>query len=254
MTLPELTITFPARDRAWVLPHTLKALEAQTYPAEKLAFRFIAHNCTDSTYELLQEWCATHDLLYRYCQVERVTDDTPMDGRTSRERDRSARDPRHAQGRLKNKLKSGLDRREWWGFLDSDVLLHPDAFRLMAQARKDIVGGLTNVTPADYAGECLWNYFPANPRPGMPFRRIPGSPVPASLERVGLVAGILLYSPLAVRHCSFDFIGVGEDEGAIRDAEQFNLGVYLEPRARGVHVMAREHLEAAVKEWEAWQR
>lgn len=253
MNLPDVNITFPARDRAWVLPHTLAALSALRYPADRLSFRFIAHNCSDATEAILRKWCLDNEHLYRYAEVERVTDNTPQDGRTSRERDRSDNDPRHAQGRLKNRLKAAREPHEHWAFLDSDVILHPDALMWMVKARKDIVGGLTNVTPADYQGERLYNYFPANERPGMPFRRQPGSAVPRTLTRVGLVAGILLYSPLACRHCNFGFVGVGEDEGAIRDAEQFHIGVYLEPRAHGVHVMKQEHLEHAVMEWESWR-
>jgi len=245
MTLPNVRITFPARDRAWVLPHTLLAIENLRYPKDKISLEFIAHNCQDETYDTLTEWCDNNGTEYRYHTVDEVHDATPPDGRTSRERDRSPNDPRHAQGRLKNRC---LAANEHWFFLDSDVLLHPDALRLMAEAQKDIVGGLANVTPDP---PYIWNYFPANPGPGMPFRRN-SDPLPTTLTRVGLVCGILLYSPRAARDCSFSFVGVGEDEGAMRDAERLGYEVWLEPRAYGRHVMRREDLPKAVEEWETW--
>ena len=247
--LPKVTICVPVRDRAWILPYTLASIEAQSYPMRKLAFRFICHNCTDNSWEIIREWSFSAALTgrCRYFTLTTCEDDTPPDGRTSAQRDGSVRDPRHAQARLKNLLKKGLGSDEWFFFFDSDILLAPDALSMMVAARKDIVGGLANVLPGV---EC-WNYFPRNSHPGAPFVR-DNSPVPTELVQVGLVAGLILYSPRAHRTCDFNFQGVGEDEGAIRDAERRGFSVWLEPRAIGEHVMRREDLADAVVCWEKW--
>ena len=243
----KVSICIPWRDRAWVAPYTLASLAAQTYPKELLSVNFIAHNCIDSTEEILAEWIAERELEYRYASLRIVQDDTPPDGRTSNERDRSERDPRHAQARLKNSLKDSLDPGEFFFFCDSDILLHPRCIESLVKADKDIVGGLAAVTPQ----RTLWNYFPRTRQPGQSFLR-DFTPVPQELTQVGLVAGIILYSPRACRACNFLFVGTGEDEGAIRDAERVGIGVWLEPRAKGEHVMLQESLPESVGRWRAW--
>lgn len=245
--MTKVSICIPWRDRAWVAPYTLASLAAQTYPKELTSVNFIAHNCDDDTEAALIEWLVNHEHEYRYTTLKTARDDTPPDGRTSRERDRSANDPRHAQARLKNRLKDSLDADESFFFCDSDILLHPRCIEALVLADKDIVGGLAAVTPS----RDVWNYFPRTTAPGQPFRR-DCSRLPSVLTPVGLVAGIMLYSPKACACTSFRFIGTGEDEGAIRDAEREGISVWLEPRAQGEHVMLRECLGESVERWRAW--
>lgn len=241
MQLPNVTISIPVRDRDWVLPWTIFYLTNQNYPEDLLAFRFIAHNCTDGSLEILKDFQKRYNGAYRYIDIIEHRDDTKPDGRNTFARDRSEQDPRHAQARLKNMLLDALSADEWWFFCDSDILLYRNCIWRLVETRKDIVGGLANVNPT----HTLWNYFPLNEKHGMPFRR-DDRPVPVELTQVGLVAGILLYSPAAWSKVRFAFIGVGEDEAAIRCAEGAGIPIWLEPRARGEHVMAPEYLNSAL--------
>lgn len=244
--MKKVSICIPWRDRAWVAPATLASIEAQTYPKELLSINFIAHNCTDGTFDILHAWILKNIDKYRYCELVPVKDSTRPDGRHSLIRDRTEKDPRHAQATLKNMLVGMCDENEYWFFCDSDVILHPQCIERLVTADKDIVGGLTNVTPDN----TMWNYFPLTEQPGMPYSRAGVTEPPLVLTQVSAVFGILLYSPRAYKTCSFKFIGTGEDEGALRDAERVGISVWLQPAAMGRHVMRQEDLPAALEEYE----
>lgn len=253
--MKKVSICIPWRDRAWVAPATLASIEAQTYPKEFLSINFIAHNCTDGTFDILHAWILKNIDKYRYCELVPVKDSTRPDGRHSLIRDRTEKDPRHAQATLKNMLVGMCDENEYWFFCDSDGILHPRCIEYLVQADKDIVGGLINVTPE----ESMWNFFPLQ-EPGAPFKGVEGRKNPPDvLSKVGFICGILLYSPMAKAACRFSFDNIpgcgksiGEDEGAIRDAERHGIEIWMEPKARGLHVMSPEMLAPMKARWEEW--
>lgn len=56
MEKSKVMIGCPVRNRAWILPRYLEALEAMDYPAHLREYCFIVNNCVDDTEAILRSW------------------------------------------------------------------------------------------------------------------------------------------------------------------------------------------------------
>lgn len=63
--LPLITIAMPVKNRAWILPYTLKSIEQQDYPKNLIKIAIVDNYSDDGTYEILREWTKRNSPYYR---------------------------------------------------------------------------------------------------------------------------------------------------------------------------------------------
>ncbi|MDD3852220.1 MAG: glycosyltransferase [Syntrophomonadaceae bacterium] len=61
----------PVRNRAWVLPYYLQAMNSLNYPREKLQYCFVLNNSTDHSQEILEGFARTNNTAIVICNQEK---------------------------------------------------------------------------------------------------------------------------------------------------------------------------------------
>lgn len=57
----KILIGCPVRNRAWILPHYLRAMQSLDYPREKLQYCFVLNNSTDCSQEIIEEFARNNN-------------------------------------------------------------------------------------------------------------------------------------------------------------------------------------------------
>jgi hypothetical protein len=131
-------IASPVRNRAWVLPEFLAALDRLEFPQDRLSFYFLANDCADASPQILRSWAAERPRAV----VEEVNTGVPGWNRY--------RWPHYDYGNLaflRNRiLKRFLESACTHLFsVDSDVIVPPHALaRLLAADRPVVAGVISN--------------------------------------------------------------------------------------------------------------
>ena len=231
-TLPRIMIAAPVRNRAWVLPRYLRALEALDYPQDRLLFRWLVNDSTDGSRQILRYWI--RDM--QPCNAGVQTLDY---GRTESEYEGTARmaGPRSRAypilAALRNlirtkALNSGVD---YLFSVDTDVIVRPATLRRLLSHGKDVVAALVD------NGHGAHNYMEQDPQTGTFFRgphRVAG---PDGLLQVDMTGACCLYSRRALEAGTWAAHMTGEDEGFARCMIAAGIDQWVDGGHQVEHVM-----------------
>ncbi|MFZ5823268.1 MAG: hypothetical protein ACOY94_02800 [Bacillota bacterium] len=200
MTEPLVLAGCPVRNRAWILPAYLAALEALDYPPERLCFAFIINDSVDQTESILTEFATR---------------------RPTRLVRRDLGHPRWERGYyscknlallrnllLEEALAAGAD---YLFSVDSDILVPPHSLRRLLRAGKPVVGARVGNDPgAAPGGRCNFLRFDPGRKRMVHLTRFP----PDALIPVDVVgAAALIHRPVIEAGCRYEPAFTGEDEG-----------------------------------------
>jgi hypothetical protein len=132
---PEVMIASPVRNRAWILPEFLAALDGIDYPPERLRYYFLLNDSVDCSGDILRAWAAGRP----NAAVEQVDRGVAGWNRYTL--------PHYDYGNLAWLRNRILDRFLASGAshlftVDSDVLVPPHALRALLAADKDVIAGV----------------------------------------------------------------------------------------------------------------
>lgn len=203
------------RNRAWILPQYLGALERLDYPPERLRFAFVINDCTDTTADLLSAFATKrptrllhHDLhhpawrrgWYSYHNLALL------------------------RNLLLEELLAGQER--YLLAVDSDILVPPHTLRQLLQAEREIVAAcVPNDGHLDGSGRrCNFlRYHAAGGRPVHVSDYVPGDLIEVDVAGAAILINRAVVEEGARYQAGFG----GEDEGFCRAA-----------RARGFRIWA----------------
>lgn len=218
----------PVRNRAWILPEYLRCLENLDYPEDKKTYCFIVNDCQDETPEILMEFAQRQP-----GQVSLVVDNSDTGGYLRG----------HYSFRrlayLRNLLLREFLRSECdlLFSIDSDILVPPDALRVLISHNRDIVSCLVcngkeigdlsiyNVLCKNEAG----HYIHMKPVPRDRLFRVDCTGAAYLIRRQVLMGPDIRYS---------DLYGA-EDIGFCESAARQGVEIYCDGRLEVTHVMKR---------------
>lgn len=135
---PEVLIASPIRNRDWVLPTFLQALENLNYPTNKLWFHFTLNNSEDKSKEILKEWREKTRFEKKRITIEELNFFYSGSGK---ERDWSSQvlaNMEYMRNTHLDKLKH-LKTCTYLFSIDSDVLVHPEVLNITLLQDKKII-------------------------------------------------------------------------------------------------------------------
>jgi hypothetical protein len=217
MAAPRVLIGCPVRNRAWILPAYLKALEALDHPEDQLQFAFILNDCTDASAEILRGFAQQHDVRLRELNCG---DDQWQRGYYSYTK----------LARLRNRLLEELLATDahYLFSVDSDVLVPPHALRRLIQHHKPIVAARV---PNDghlrrrKQGQC--NFLRDSPEHGRAVHVTdfpPDALIPVDITG----AAVLINREVIEAGCRYHAGATGEDEGFCRHAKQLGYSIWVD--------------------------
>ena len=228
MTLPRITIACPVRNRAWILPRYLDALDALEYPKDRLQFHFVVNDCTDNSLELLMRWMDGRRGHVDIIDIGARPSDTRGALRTG---ERIAIYPLLAK--LRNHILDTAmeDGAHYLFSVDSDILVDPDTLLRLLSAGRDVAAGIVKNGP----GHC-YNFLQFSPETDQYVRT---NTAPSSgIFEVGLTGACCLYSRAAMHASRFAPYGAGgEDEGMARGLRSAGITQWVDGGAHCEHIM-----------------
>ena len=229
--LPLVTIGAPVRNRAWILPRYLDALERLDYPKERLAFHWIVNDSMDATEGILHAWKEAHFSKYRRITIDRIDfGPRPMDTfgaiRVPAKRDLSL--PVLAE--LRNRLFEDLDSEYFFG-VDSDIIVNQETLKCLLSHKKDVCAAL--VRNGIQIGDYIFLLY--NEKTDRFYRN--NVEAPNRLFEVGLTGACCLYSWLAATHGIWSVERTGEDEGLARSLRPLEIAPFVDGTQHCEHVM-----------------
>ena len=158
-----ILIAAPVRNRSWILPRYLKALEELDYPKEKIAFHFVLNDCIDTSISILAVWKMENEKKYRYIRLSNITFGNPADcGETGNGRTEIVAAKRNkytypALSIARNLILdlARLDEEiDYLLSVDTDIIVKPDILIKLISKKKDIIAALVN------NGSEVYNFIP----------------------------------------------------------------------------------------------
>lgn len=224
--LPHVLISSPIRNRAWILPEFLAAIEALDYDSDRLSYYFLANDCADDSAAILRAWCAR-----RAAVIEEV--DTGIVGWN-----RYAR-PHYDYGNLANLRNRILARflREDASHLfsvDSDVIVRTDTLRALVEADQPVVAAVIANLPGVPVERCpARNYLFWD---GHNYRH--GADLPPGLCQVDVTGAVyLIRRDVVASGARYSGGAQGEDIGFCEAARQRGFHLFIHGGVRCEHRM-----------------
>jgi len=234
-SLPRILIGAPVRNRAWVLPYYLAALERLDYPKELLTFCFILNDSTDNSRELLFEFAKNHSTTI----IER-NQCAPEDREDRQERDRIY-GPLAEVRNLLLSIAANLEI-DYLFSVDSDIIVPPDILTRLLAHRKDIVAALIYNDYHFNAHENYPNRFPniMIRREGLQsYRDYPLN----SLFEVDVTGAVYLLSRKVIRKVRYGYHPQGEDIYFCQEAKERGFSLWCDSSIFCQHIMTRDQLK-----------
>ncbi len=228
--MKNVLIGCPIRNREWILPDYLKALENLDYPKENLAFHFILNDSTDKSKEILLNWkYETMRDGYRYVRITELNFDYPPDWGETRITTNTSSITRFNKGYkaltvLRNLLLdlAWLDMQSDYLFsIDSDIIVKPDILSNLISVGKHIIAGLVHTDDRNY------NF-------------IPKGIIPKGIIEVEVTGAIILLSRKVIDNKKIRYSPgkTGEDEGFCLSAKAQGFKSYILSDLQN-HIMKR---------------
>ncbi|MBO8159799.1 glycosyltransferase [Thermosyntropha sp.] len=227
MSRAKVMIGCPVRNRAWILPEYLKALENLDYPHEYREYCFIINNSTDRTEQILQEFAVTSlsKVKLIVCNLEK---------------------PRgHRRGEYSFKHLSYLRNLLLEHFMnsdclylfsvDSDIIVPPNALATLIEDGYDIVSAL--VGNGHYLGDDQVFNILREQTPGryVHIKEFPqNKPFPVDCTGAAYLIHRRVIKEYKVRYSAERG---AEDIGFCEKARLQGIKVYCDPRVRCLHIM-----------------
>lgn len=216
--MKNILIGCPVRNREWILPEYLQALENLDYPKENLAFHFILNDSTDRSKEMLLTWKSVVESNYRYIRITELNFDYPEDWGETRITTNASSLTRKNKGYkaltvLRNLLLdlAWLDMKSDYLFsIDSDIIIKPDILLNLLQQKKHIIAGLVSNDSSNY------NF-------------IPKGKTPKGIMEVSITGSIILISRKIIdnKRIRYSPGKTGEDEGFCLSAKAQGFKSYI---------------------------
>lgn len=233
MTLPRVRLCAPVRNRAWILPRYLRALEGLEYPPSRLMLHWVVNDSSDDTEGILRAWREMRGGAFGGVLVERIDFGArPNDTHGADRIGGARRAALPILAALRNHLREAAVRAGDWMFsVDSDILVRPDTLSRLLRADRDVVAALV------VNGRDAWNFLHYDPQEDR--FKPPESPPGRGLFPVGVTGAVCLYSPRACFLGAFAVLpdGTGEDEGMARSLAKHGIEMWLDGGAECDHIM-----------------
>ena len=234
---PLILLGAPIRDRAWILPRYLDAIESQEYPKKRIGLQWILNDCHDDSEAVLWKWLDRVGDKYAFANVERLDfgrEDPPE--KVNSRNGGVNRDTYACLATLRNKLRLRVleGEADYLFSLDSDVIIPMDALTRLTHWKADVVAGLIRNASDD--GVYNFLQYDHNRRRFLRDYR----PVPAILFHVDLTGAVCLYSRAALEAGRWSVGASGEDEGMARDLMQSGILSWVDGSVLCEHVMRYE--------------
>ncbi len=236
METPTVAIGCPVRNRGWILPQYLKAMEKVIYPKEKIGFCFVVNDSTDDTMEILQEWKRKRDQDYAFIDIVERNFGAIEDKRVAPVR----REIYRHLAKVRNILLDTVAKHDvdYFFSVDSDILVVHDTLQKLIYLKEDICAGLVyndgrtnrkhphrapNIMIYDDRGKLVhFKEYPLN-----------------SVFKVDVTGAIYLMSKRAYTTIRYDFHRKGEDIAFCEDAQSKGFTLYCNSDAFCYHMMDR---------------
>jgi len=217
--MKNILIGCPVRNREWILPDYLQALENLDYPKENLAFHFILNDSKDKSKEILLNWkYETMKDGYRYVRITELNFEYPEDWGETRITTNASSLTRKNKGYkaltvLRNLLLdlAWLDIKSDYLFsIDSDIIIKPDILSNLLQQKKHIIAGLVSNDVSNY------NFTPKGK-------------IPKGIMEVDVTGAIILISRKVIDNKKIRYSPgkTGEDEGFCLSAKAQGFKSYI---------------------------
>ena len=227
--MKNILIGTPIRNREWILPAYLQALENLAYPKENLAFHFILNDSTDRSKEILYTWKQEKEKDYRYIRITELNFDYPTDWGETRITTNESSINRFNKGYkaltiLRNLLLdlAWLDMKVNYLFsIDSDIIVKSDILLNLLSEEKHIIAGLVNNDVMNY------NFMPK----GI---------TPKGTMEVNITGAVILVSRKVIDNKKVRYSPgkTGEDEGFCLSAKAQGFKSYILSDLQN-HIMRR---------------
>lgn len=188
--IPKIAIGCPCRNRAWILPDYLKALESINYPNKQ--YIFVENDSTDDTLDILQEFKFKHESTQ--LDMLRHTADVPGEGRNE-----------YSQNEYKNlcEIRNYFIERflvmtdaDFLFSVDSDIIVPPDIldedihglWALSCKGNEIMGAAISNIPNTEIDGHTPTNFMVKR---GDSFIHPPTYPL-SELFRVAMVGAVSL--------------------------------------------------------------
>lgn len=233
--MSKILIGAPIRNRAWVLPYYLAALDRLEYPKELLSFCFILNDSTDESRELLLDFYDNHDSV----TIMDINQGSPVD-----REDRQDRDKIYGPlAEVRNLLIShaAIIGADYLFSVDSDIIVPPDTLTRLLAHQKDIVAALIYNDYHFNAHENYPNRFPniMIHRNGLQsYRDYPLN----SLFEVDVTGAVYLLSRDVCQQVRYGYHIEGEDVHFCHEAKGKGFSLWCDSSIFCQHIMTREQL------------
>ncbi len=224
---PTVLVASPVRNRAWVLPDFLGALERLEYPAERLSYHFLVNDCVDESPALLHAWASAHPQV----TVEELNTGVPGWNRQ--------RWPHYNYDNLALLRNRLLDRflasdASYLFSVDSDIIVPPSALDALVAADKPVISGvIANLPGLAVEVSPIHNFL---------FREAKGyrhvSTVPAGVFEVDLTGAVyLIRRDVIAAGVRYEGRRTGEDVGFCEQAKSKGFQLWCHGDVRCDHRM-----------------
>ncbi|MFF2834288.1 hypothetical protein ACFVSK_21190, partial [Cellulosimicrobium cellulans] len=247
-----VTIAAPVRNREWILPEYLKAIEKIEYPKHLIELKFVLNDSTDNTATILENFRLKMRGKYRKISIEIYNRDVPEDRRELNVRNNYIYD--HLS-KLKNFIITRT-KTDYLLFIDTDILVPPDIINNLLNHQVDIVSAL------------IWNGYLTNPDKPYLYpnvmkmdngsyhhivnHAIKNAPTgnQSSLLSVDLTGAVVLISRAAYRAIRYGFHPQGEDAHLCKMAQEKGFELFCDVGLFCHHIMNEKLLGEFLNEKE----
>ncbi len=235
--LPPVTIGGPIRNRAWILPDHLSALESLDYPKHLISFLYLVNDSKDETKKILEEFKNTKGHLYNSFQIIEKNLNQVEDTRNEFSRIHHIF---NSLCELRNLWLDSIPRGNWAFSVDSDILCPPKTLRKLVNNRKDICSAFISneFIPKQLEktrGNILKFISPARTR----CFHVKAKPL-GSLLKIDVTGAVYLLSPKIVSSVRFAYDRQGEDIGFCRSALNQGFQIFCDTSILPLHAMEKE--------------
>lgn len=229
MKLPvEVMIGCPVRNRAWILPFYLKAMQALNYPRVKLQYCFVLNNSTDRSQEILEAFARQNNTAIVVCDQEKPQG--VERGYYSLANLASLRNTLLSQF-----LESGAD---YLFSVDSDILVPADSLSRLVANNRDIVAML--VCNGHQVGDPgIYNILRQVDDSYEFIRDFPRDRI-FPVDCTG--AAYLIKRRVIARGVRYSADGGGEDIGFCQQAREMGFQLYCDGALEADHIMHENQL------------
>ncbi|WP_242938968.1 glycosyltransferase [Thermosyntropha lipolytica] len=216
----------PVRNRAWILPRYLKALEAMDYPLEAREYCFIVNNSLDSTEDILRQFA-----MYARAPVKIVLVDFDHPGGDKRG-EYSFRRLAYLRNLLLNQFM--LSACSYLFSVDSDIIVPPHALSALISHACDIVSALVPNGELR-GGKTVFNILRKEENGGyVHITDFPRDKIQA-VDVTG--AAYLIHKRVIEKGVRYSDLYGAEDIGFCEEARRLGFTIFCDPRVECEHVM-----------------